>query len=168
MAVDRPMPEPEPEDRAPVSVPPVVVAQPAAADAVPAWQRTRAVERLQQERSRSRAVEPPTPPDAEPLPLSTAPVQVPHVHRAPTLPSSDAEDAVRLEAHQQARHARPSDDAPAAPGHGPESNPAPAWLDTYDDDAHVTQNLDLKTPPPVAAAAVRDRGAPGEDVVPRS
>jgi hypothetical protein len=50
----------------------------------------------------------------------------------------------------------------------PVANPAPAWLDTYDDEAQVTQNLDLKTPPPVAASAVRDRGGPGEDLVPRS
>ncbi|MDP9116311.1 MAG: hypothetical protein M3O28_03415, partial [Actinomycetota bacterium] len=66
----------------------------------------------------------------------------------------------------QARHARPSEQTP--PGAVPAATPAPAWLDTYDDEAQVTQNLDLKTPPPVSASAVRGRGAPGEDLVPRS
>jgi hypothetical protein len=41
----------------------------------------------------------------------------------------------------------------------------PAWLDDYDDDAHVTRNIPLSTPAPVAASAVRDRGRP-DDIVP--
>jgi hypothetical protein len=50
----------------------------------------------------------------------------------------------------------------------PQAPAVPAWLDVYDDEAQVTQNLDLKTPPPVSASSVRDRGTPGEDLVPRS
>jgi hypothetical protein len=41
-----------------------------------------------------------------------------------------------------------------------------AWLDDYDDDAHVTRNIPLSTPAPVSASAVRDRGRPGDDIVP--
>jgi len=171
-AVDAPAPEPEEQPVLAGAAPAVAVAQTSSAAAVPAWQRTRAVERLQQERSRSRAVEPPSVDEDDAVPMSTAPVQLPHAHRAPNAPTPEADEAVRLEAvrleaHQQARHARPTDEV-AAPGGAAYATPAPAWLDTYDDEAHVTQNLDLKTPPPVAAAAVRDRGAPGEDVVPRS
>ncbi|TDS81091.1 hypothetical protein [Amnibacterium kyonggiense] len=140
----------------------------AAIDGLPAWQRTRAVERLQQERARGRAVEAPTPEDDQAVAVSTTPVQVPRTHRAESQPTAaEAEEAIRLEAHQQARHARPTDEAPAATGAVPAATPAPAWLDNYDDEAQVTQNLDLKTPPPVAATSVRDRG-PGEDLVPRS
>jgi hypothetical protein len=142
-----------------------------AAESVPAWQRTRAGERLQQDRARGRGIESPTDDEDDAVPAATAPVQLPHTHRAPAAVAVDPEEAVRLEAHQQARHARPGDQvqvsaadaAPAAP-----ATPAPAWLDTYDDEAQVTQNLDLKTPPPVAASAVRGRGTPGEDLVPRS
>jgi hypothetical protein len=153
------------------AVAPEAVIPPAAqpsTDPIPAWQRTRAVERLQQERSRARVVEPPTVDEDEVVPMSTAPVQLAHPHRATGASSADADEAVRLEAHQQARHARPGDPAPAATDAAPAPAAAPAWLDTYDDEAQVTQNLDLKTPPPVAATAVRDRGAPGEDLVPRS
>lgn len=179
--------EPEPAEQAaaeperelePVGAAPAAAAVPpatappaaASADALPAWQRTRAVERLQQERGRTRGVEAPTA-EEEPAPLGTASVQLPRPHRAdgpPAAPAAEAEEAVRLEAHQQARHARPDAQAPstgAVPAATP--TPAPAWLDTYDDEAQVTQNLDLKTPPPVSASAVRDRGA-GDDLVPRS
>ena len=181
--------EPAPAAAAPAAPPAQPDHEPAVAVAstsVPAWRRTRAGERLQQEHDRARTPEPaaaqaaaaaPAPAavqaaavEQEPEPLGTAPVQVPQAHRAHGTPSSDANDAVRLEAHQQARHARPTDEAPAATGvvPTPVADPAPAWLDTYDDEAQVTQNLDLKTPPPVAASAVRDRGGPGEDLVPRS
>ncbi|RIX28267.1 hypothetical protein [Amnibacterium setariae] len=180
--------EPAPAASAPAAAPAQPDHEPAVAVAsttVPAWRRTRAGERLQQEHDRARTPEPAAPapaaaqaPAAAPAPaaeeepeqLGTAPVQVPQAHRAHGTPSSDANDAVRLEAHQQARHARPTDEAPAATGvvPTPVADPAPAWLDTYDDEAQVTQNLDLKTPPPVAASAVRDRGGPGEDLVPRS
>jgi type II secretory pathway pseudopilin PulG len=145
------------------------------AESVPAWQRTRAGERLQQEHGRGRGPEAPTAGEDEPVPLSTEPVQLPHTHRAPAVAVAAApeetEEAVPLEEHQQARHARPGEQTPASPVGPPPAataTPAPAWLDTYDDEAQVTQNLDLKTPPPVAAAAVRDRGGPGEDLVPRS
>jgi hypothetical protein len=149
----------------------------AAADALPAWQRTRAMERLQQERGRGRSVEPPA--AEEEAASGTAPVQLPRPHRAeaaqPAAPAASApapapesDEAVRLEAHQQARHARPEGPTTATGTvPAPTSTPAPAWLDTYDDEAQVTQNLNLKTPPPVAASAVRDRG-PGDDLVPRS
>jgi hypothetical protein len=135
---------------------------------VPAWQRTRAVERLQQERSRGRAVESAGGgEDDVAVPRTTAPVGLQRSHRVgATNEPADADEAVRLEAHQQARHARPSEQPPT--GAIPATTSAPAWLDTYDDEAQVTQNLDLKTPPPVSASAVRDRGAPGEDLVPRS
>lgn len=42
----------------------------------------------------------------------------------------------------------------------------PAWLDDYDDDAHVTRNIPLSTPAPVSASTIRDRGRPGDDIVP--
>lgn len=152
----------EPADPDPDAVPAAAVAE-----ELPAWQRTRAVERLQQERSRGRAPEVPlaTEDADDAMPRSTAPVGMQRSHRA-AAEAAEAEEAVRLEAHQQARHARPSESTPT--GAVPAATPAPAWLDTYDDEAQVTQNLDLKTPPPVSAAAVRDRGAPGEDLVPRS
>lgn len=55
--------------------------------------------------------------------------------------------------------------APAPVG---ERQPTPAWLDTYDDEAEVTRDIDLsKTPPPKAASAVRDRTRTGDDIVPR-
>lgn len=158
---------PEPEPAAAASAP---------VESVPAWQRTRTVERLQQERGRTRGAETPAPeaePEASP---STAPVLQQHPHRAGGAPAADSDEAVRLEAHLQARHARPVEPpatgaVPAAPpAQTPaqtQATPAPAWLDNYDDEAQVTQNLDLKTPPPVAASAVRDRGK-GEDLVPRS
>lgn len=172
-AVEDPAPEPEvvaatAAAAAPASVP--AAPAPASGGAVPAWQRTRAGERLQQERFKTRAVELPTVDEDEPVPVSTAPVQLSHPHRAPGAPSADADEAVRLEAHQQARHARPDEQPQAPNGAAPaaQATPAPAWLDTYDDEAQVTQNLDLTTPPPVAASAVRDRGGPGEDLVPRT
>ena len=92
-----------------------------------------------------------------------------HPHRAEDARAAAAAEAVRLEAHQQARHARPTEQPPAATDAvpTPTPTPAPAWLDTYDDEAQVTQNLDLKTPPPVSATSVRDRGS-GDDLVPRS
>ncbi len=169
-AVEDPAPEPEIAAVTAAAAPPASTPAPAPGGAVPAWQRTRAGERLQQERFKTRAVEPPTVDEDEPVPVSTAPVQLSHPHRAPGAPSADADEAVRLEAHQQARHARP-DEQPQAPngaGSAAPATPAPAWLDTYDDEAQVTQNLDLTTPPPVAASAVRDRGGPGEDLVPRT
>lgn len=136
---------------------------------VPAWQRTRAGERLQQERGRGRGVEPLTATEESVVSDGTAPVPLQHAHRAPGAPAADADEAVRLEAHQSARHSRPGGPQSAVAASRPGAAPAsdPSWLDDYDDEAHVTQNLDLKTPPPVAAAAVRDRG-PGEDLVPRS
>ena len=170
-----PQPEPAPAAASMEPEPELVGATAAAsalADGLPAWQRTRAVERLQQERSRGRAVEVPTVGEEEDAgPLSTAPVTVPRAHRAAeAAAAAEAEEAVRLEAHQQARHARPTDQSGSASSGTPAAapTPAPAWLDTYDDEAQVTQNLDLKTPPPVAASAVRDRGTSGDDLVPRS
>jgi hypothetical protein len=163
---------------APVATSGVVLEEVATrSDAVPAWQRTRSGERLQLERdraARARTVEPPIDDLAEDEP-HTAPVQVPHAHRAEapaaTAPAAE-EESIRLEAHQQARHARPVESPVPTTigGAGPAvgSVPPPAWLDVYDDEAQVTQNLDLKTPPPVSASAVRDRGTPGEDLVPRS
>lgn len=168
-AEEEPVLEPEvvavPAAAAPAIAP--AASAPAAGGAVPAWQRTRAGERLQQERLKTRAVEPPTVDEDEPVPVSTAPVQLSHPHRAPGAPSADGDDAVRLEAHQQARHARP-DEAQQAVGGAAPATSAPAWLDSYDDEAQVTQSLDLTTPPPVSASAVRARGGAGEDLVPRS
>lgn len=171
-AAEEPAPEPEilavtAAAAAPASAPAAPAA--AAGGAVPAWQRTRAGERLQQERFKKRAVELPTADEDEPVPVSTAPVQLSQPHRAAGATSADGDEAVRLEAHQQARHARPDEPQQAANGVAPAPvTPSPAWLDTYDDDAQVTQNLDLTTPPPVAASAVRGRGSPGEDLVPRT
>ncbi|HEY8319507.1 MAG TPA: hypothetical protein VIG76_11810 [Amnibacterium sp.] len=49
-----------------------------------------------------------------------------------------------------------------------QKQPVPAWLDTYDDEADVTRDIDLsKTPPPMSASAVRDRTRTGDDIVPR-
>lgn len=55
--------------------------------------------------------------------------------------------------------AEPQQPAAAAPAR-------PAWLDDYDDDAHVTRNIPLSTPAPVSASAIRDRGRPGDDILP--
>jgi hypothetical protein len=52
---------------------------------------------------------------------------------------------------------------PALAAEGAEAKPA--WLDDYDDDAHVTRNIPLSTPAPVSASAIRDRGRP-DDIVP--
>lgn len=167
---------------------------------VPAWQRTRAVERLQQERAAaSRIADDQEAFGSAEVPVDTAPVKLQHTHRADVAPAADADEAVRLEAHLLARHARqaaqeaaardaaalmpasvatgaapamPAAEKPAAsaatPPAAPTPSPAPAWLDTYDDEAQVTQNLDLKTPPPVSASSVRDRGGVGDDLVPRT
>ncbi|MBW4042124.1 MAG: hypothetical protein HIU86_08350 [Acidobacteria bacterium] len=162
-------PDPEPVGAGAGAVPVRAPAPaPAPAEDLPAWQRTRAGERLQQERSRGRAAESPTGvAEEDAVPRTATPAGPQHPDRVGTaVETTDAEEAVRLEAHQQARHARPSEQASSGPL--PAATPAPAWLDTYDDEAHVTQNLDLKTPPPVSASAVRDRGGPGEDLVPRS
>jgi hypothetical protein len=146
-------------------------------EAVPAWQRTRSGERLQQDHAaRARTTDAPVDGADEDEAGRTAPVQLQHAHRADGAPRGDVDEAVRLEAHEQARHARPDEPAPATgdvPQTGPRTGaaarvPAPAWLDDYDDEAQITQNLDLKTPPPVAASSVRGRGTPGEDLVPRS
>lgn len=153
----------------------VADAEQAAAAALPAWQRTRAGERLQQERSRVRGVEAPTADEAAPAFTRSAPVQLQHPRRGAAVPAADVDDAARIEAarveaHQQARHARPSGQEAPATGAVPlsQATPTPAWLDTYDDEAQVTQNLDLNAPPPVAASSVRGRGTPGDDLVPRS
>jgi hypothetical protein len=144
----------------------------AAVESVPAWQRTRAGERLQQERGRARGVEAPST-DDEPGSPGTAPVQLPHPHRAGTGSAPEQEDeAIPVDAHPQTRHGHAAEHAAAAdaakPAAAPVATATPAWLDEYDDEAQVTQNLDLKTPPPVSASSVRGRGTPGEDLVPRS
>lgn len=146
---------------------------------VPAWQRTRSGGRLHQERGGRQEAAAPDEQDAP----RTAPVQLQHAHRAAGATAADADDVARTEAHLQARHARGEDAAegPAIPADGPDAPAArpdrptqndrvaePGWLDDYDDEAQVTQNLDLTTPPPVSATAVRDRGPRGEDLVPRS
>ena len=56
--------------------------------------------------------------------------------------------------------------AAGAPGRTEGDEDKPAWLDAYDDDAHVTRNIPLSTPSPVAAASVRDRSRPGDNIVP--
>ena len=171
-AAAEPSPEPAPPaPQHPDHEPATAVAAGAGAGAVPAWQRTRAGERLQQEHGRQRVPEAPV--EREPEPVAAPAVPAPRVApAAAAVPaaSEDREESLRLEAHQQARHARAAEEPPAETGAvvAPPGGPAPAWLDTYDDEAQVTQNLDLKTPPPIAASAVRDRGGPGEDLVPRS
>ena len=123
-------------------------------EAVPAWRRTKSAERLQQSHpARATAVLDEQPDDAG----STTVV---HPHRAAGPPVTDSDDADS----QASRHARPvlidEEQPPVAQRRVPE------WLDTYDDEADVTQNLDLRTPPPVSASKVRDR-APNTDIVPR-
>lgn len=148
----------EPPQAAPAARP---VERPAT-DEPPAWQRTGAVKRLQQERAARIRPAAPERDEDEPV-LDTAPVMQQRPHReAVAAASADADESARLEAHQQPRHARQEGDGAPATG------AVPAWLDTYDDEAQVTQNLDLKTPPPVAATSLRDRGGSGDDLVPRT
>ncbi|MFD1722516.1 hypothetical protein ACFSBI_13245, partial [Amnibacterium endophyticum] len=138
-------------------------------DEVPAWRRTRSAERLQQQR------------DArdEPPREDTAPVRLQRAHRADPAPIEEAEQLERVHAHQASPFSRPSSDRPRpvadeAPVAGqeqgseqePERPEKPEWLDDYDDEAHVTQTMNLKTPPPVSASALRDRSSTG-DIVPR-
>jgi len=62
----------------------------------------------------------------------------------------------------------PSESEPAPEPEPGAPQPTPAWLDTYDDEAEVTRDIDLsKTPPPMSATAVRDRTRTGDDIVPR-
>ena len=64
----------------------------------------------------------------------------------------------------QSRPRRAADEQPSPA----QKQPVPAWLDTYDDEADVTRDIDLsKTPPPMSASAVRDRTRTGDDIVPR-
>lgn len=128
---------------------------------VPAWRRTRSAERLQQERSAARRGSPAG---------RTGTATVAEPHSSADTPSDGEGQAPQV----AARHAAPND-APGAEvssagqdDRGTGARPAPAWLDQYDDDAQVTQNMDLKTPPPVAATSVRDRSPSGEDIVPRT
>lgn len=158
-----------PMDSTPAPAVPASTEATAGAATAPAWQRTRAGERLQQERAvRSQSAE------SDPISIEqvesvdTAPVVQHHAHRAQVAPVTDADEAVRLEAQVQARRSRAEEATPAPAAPTPSPAPLPAWLDTYDDEAQVTQNFDLKTPPPVAAASVRDRGQSGDDLVPRS
>lgn len=129
------------------------------AEDVPAWRRTRSVERLQQERSARRETR-----AQEGAGSGPAPRDMPS--------TSSTVDAPSVDAQQAARHAAPPEPAaqPSAPARdgGTAAPVAPAWLDQYDDEAQVTQNMDLKTPPPVAATSVRDRSPSGEDIVPRT
>ena len=218
-----------------------------AVSATPAWRRARAaadvreVQGPQQGDAQQAAIPGDAEAEAEPeeQPVPTAPVAVQSAHRAAGAPAADADEAVRAEAQQIARHGRSGDgaeaaasaptpvgqaapattaipstrsssiqspstqSAPAAPPpasaavaftsaagtepspRGPATSaapvaapapglvrpapgaPTPAWVDTYDDEAEVTQTMNLKTPPPVAAMSVRDRNRSGDDIVPR-
>jgi hypothetical protein len=89
-------------------------------------------------------------------------------------PSTSAEEAIverpaAVAASDHTNQARPAPpEVPAAQpaAAGRSGSAQPAWLDDYDDDAHVTRNIPLSTPAPVAASAIRDRGRPGDDIVP--
>lgn len=143
------------------------------------------------------AEEPPAPgadvaaegaPDPEAAEAQTAPVLVQRTRRTfgpvgpaapappvvPTAPVASEPDGTRADA-RPARHALPDAAPTPAPAPtvaeqaavDPAKSATPSWLDTYDDEAQVTQNMNLKTPPPVAAAAIRDRAPSGADIVPR-
>lgn len=157
---------------------PVALAPLAAEEDVPAWRRTRSAERLQQQRDAREA------PPADP----TAPVRLQRTHRAEPATIAEAEQLERVETHRAAgptptaatpaattSQAAPADrpqpavdgeERPRPPARGEDRPAKPEWLDDYDDEAHVTQTMNLKTPPPVAASRLRDR-APAGDIVPR-
>lgn len=88
----------------------------------------------------------------------------------PAAPAAGAEEhhpavAAREHANQPPRPVQ-HEVPPVAPAPtGRSSSGQPAWLDDYDDEAHVTRNIPLSTPAPVAASAIRDRGTP-DDIVP--
>jgi hypothetical protein len=68
-------------------------------------------------------------------------------------------------ANQAPRPAQPEVPAIRPAATGRTGSAQPAWLDDYDDDAHVTRNIPLNTPSPVPASGLRDRGR-GDDIVP--
>jgi hypothetical protein len=135
----------------------------------------------------SRAAEPehepdPQPgPDPEPEPEPAAAEEASADADVPRLPSTEpvAVQRPRLaEAREpvlspdgtgrseKARHAL-ADEAMTQPPPAPARAATPAWLDDYDDDADVTQSMNLKTPPPVPATSVRDRRHTGDNILPR-
>ncbi len=138
---------------------------------------------LQAERAKAANGAPPLPPGA-PSP-TTEPVLIQRT-RLDSMDRGAADPRV-----DHARHSSPAESAPAVAAVAadpppatdvsePEKEPAvaaapvgermptPAWLDTYDDEAEVTRDIDLsKTPPPKSASAVRDRTRTGDDIVPR-
>lgn len=137
---------------------------------VPAWRRTRSGERLQQQAAAAEPRE------------QTAPVRIPRSHRAEPAPIDEVQQLEQVEAHQASLLGRPAEqraeareqpdreeqakETATAARTGTAQRRTPEWLDDYDDEAHVTQNLDLRTPPPVSASTLRDRSATG-DIVPR-
>ncbi|MGN6742336.1 MAG: hypothetical protein ACTHJL_03430 [Amnibacterium sp.] len=174
-------------DRAEGSAPTEAQRQP---EPVSARAQNAAHEQAERERTAEQPAEQaPEQAEAQPASPTTEPVLIARTR----LESMDRTMAERAD---HARHARPEEaGAPSAPpvaaAPGPEEAPAsqvperpeaqpvpqapqgqpqptPAWLDTYDDEADVTQDIDLsKTPRPVAASAVRDRTRTGDDIVPR-
>lgn len=156
---------------------------------VPARSQNAARERAERERTPEQPVE------AQPVeaqPVGAAPTTEPVLIARTRLESMERPVTERPD---HARHAQPNEatepeavpaarvaeepPAPPAPAVAvaaqqqapqPTGQPqaTPAWLDTYDDEADVTRDIDLsKTPPPVAASAVRDRTRTGDDIVPR-
>jgi hypothetical protein len=131
---------------------------------------------------------------ADPAVLPAAPAaEAPHPPTTePVLIQRTRLDSMERQSVDHARHGRPAELPPAVAVAAPEAQPpateqaepvpvpdpepapvgerqpTPAWLDTYDDEAEVTRDIDLsRTPPPKAASAVRDRTRTGDDIVPR-
>lgn len=101
-------------------------------------------------------------PDARPTAVAATPEQEPERHPAPE--AAAPQPVVDAPATQPS--ARPEVPAARAATGADGEQEKPAWLDDYDDEAHVTRNIPLGAPSPVAATSVRDRNRPGDAIVP--
>lgn len=183
-------PDVDTESAPAASAPADVTERPAPGDARPEPVAARAqnlAHELQAERSKTANGAPPVvaPGVTSGRPATTEPVLI-HRTRLESMDRGSVDPRI-----DHARHASPSEAAPVLaavpsdPSTAPEvpepdtepavaaapvgeRQPTPAWLDTYDDEAEVTRDIDLsKTPPPKSASAVRDRTHTGDDIVPR-
>jgi hypothetical protein len=111
-----------------------------------------------------RRPEPSAAPEAAPAASAAAEDGI--VERPAAVSASDHTNQVRPSPPEVAQPAAAPAPAAQPATAGRSGSAQPAWLDDYDDDAHVTRNIPLSTPAPVAASALRDRGRPGDDIVP--
>jgi hypothetical protein len=158
---------PSPAAPAPPRTVEVVPPSPAAPAPTRSVARAAAVPASPPPPSRSEAIPAPAPAHAAAAEheMALQPVAVAaadHANQVERTARSEAPEAQPAPAAQPVQVLQPVQ-PPALAAEGAEAKPA--WLDDYDDDAHVTRNIPLSTPAPVSASAIRDRGRP-DDIVP--